>query len=84
MKVMKNTCCKDRRKQSVRKSAQYLIQWKKLTKQNYFQQINGEESSKVFLKPGEEPKAEFTFEKAIGQLRVREYCNLHGLWEIAV
>ena len=45
--------------------------------------INGEESQKVFLKPGQEPKVEFTFEN-IGQLRVREYCNLHGLWEIVV
>ncbi len=45
--------------------------------------INGDESQKVFLKPGEEPKAEFTFEN-IGQLRVREYCNLHGLWETVV
>jgi superoxide reductase len=45
--------------------------------------INGEESQKVFLKPGQEPKVEFTFEN-IGQLRVREYCNLHGLWETVV
>lgn len=45
--------------------------------------INGDGSKKVFLKPGQEPKAEFLFEN-IGKLRVREYCNLHGLWEVEV
>ncbi len=45
--------------------------------------INGDESKKVFLKPNQEPKAEFLFEN-IGELRVREYCNLHGLWETVV
>jgi len=45
--------------------------------------INGDESKKVFLKPSQEPKAEFLFEN-IGKLRVREYCNLHGLWEVEV
>lgn len=45
--------------------------------------INGDESKKVFLKAGQIPQAEFTFEN-IGQLRVREYCNIHGLWEVSV
>ena len=45
--------------------------------------INGDESKKVFLKPNQEPKAEFLFEN-IGELRVREHCNLHGLWETVV
>lgn len=45
--------------------------------------INGDESKKVFLKAGQTPQAEFTFEN-IGELRVREYCNIHGLWETVV
>lgn len=45
--------------------------------------INGDESKKVFLKAGEAPRAEFLFEN-IGQLRVREYCNIHGLWETVI
>lgn len=34
------------------------------------------ERSKVFLKPGEEPRAEFCFDVE----QARAYCNLHGLW----
>ena len=35
-----------------------------------------------FLKPGEKPKAQFkSLDKVI---KVREYCNLHGLWEKTV
>jgi superoxide reductase len=33
--------------------------------------------SRVFLKPGEKPEAEFDFEPT----SAREYCNLHGLWK---
>ena len=33
-----------------------------------------------FLKPGEEPQAQFCVDAA-GKLTVREYCNLHGLWK---
>lgn len=32
-----------------------------------------------FLKPGNPPEAEFTVNGKI--LKVREYCNLHGLWK---
>jgi len=32
-----------------------------------------------FLKPGEKPKARF--EVQAGQVTVREYCNIHGLWK---
>lgn len=32
-----------------------------------------------FLKPGEAPEAEFCIDA--GQVTVREYCNLHGLWK---
>ncbi|NLN07898.1 MAG: desulfoferrodoxin [Firmicutes bacterium] len=40
--------------------------------------IEGNESRRVFLKPGDEPKA--VFECAGKEFKVREYCNLHGLW----
>jgi superoxide reductase len=33
-----------------------------------------------FLKPGEEPEAQFCIDIA-GKLTVREYCNIHGLWK---
>ena len=36
-----------------------------------------EEVSKVFLKPGEKPEAEFCFKIK----SARAYCNLHGLWK---
>ncbi|SFL10321.1 superoxide reductase [Lachnospiraceae bacterium KH1T2] len=42
--------------------------------------LETEDSGQIqYLKPGEEPKAEFLLngKKAI---RVYEYCNLHGLW----
>ena len=35
------------------------------------------EKSKVFLKPGEKPEAEFCFKPVFA----REYCNIHGLWK---
>ena len=31
-----------------------------------------------YLKPGDEPEAEF--EVVTGKFSVREYCNVHGLW----
>jgi superoxide reductase len=36
-------------------------------------------SYKKFLKPGDEPKAEFNI--TADEIIVREYCNLHGLWK---
>jgi len=38
---------------------------------------NGEEISRVFLKPGDKPEAKFCFEVK----SAREYCNLHRLWK---
>jgi superoxide reductase len=32
-----------------------------------------------FLKPGEQPEAEFCIQAE--QITAREYCNIHGLWE---
>lgn len=36
-------------------------------------------SYKVFLDPGQEPKAFFPVDAAV--VNVRAYCNLHGLWK---
>jgi len=36
-------------------------------------------SYKKFLKPGDEPTAEFCVEAS--EIIAREYCNLHGLWK---
>ncbi len=33
----------------------------------------------VFLKPGDEPEAEFALPE--GKITAREHCNLHGLWK---
>ena len=35
------------------------------------------ETCKIFLKPGDKPEAEFSFEV----ISAREYCNVHGLWK---
>ena len=40
-------------------------------------------SYKKFLKPGDEPSAEFCLEYQ-EDLVAREYCNLHGLWKTSV
>lgn len=40
--------------------------------------IDGERSRRAFLKPGDEPGAEFECIK--GRAKARAYCNLHGLW----
>ena len=53
-----------------------------MTQEHYIEWIEvitKDSTHKVFLKPGDEPKAEFLIEKEI--LNVREYCNLHGLWK---
>ena len=41
--------------------------------------INGERVCRQFLKPGEEPAAEFGCATSASTLR--EYCNKHGLWK---
>ncbi len=48
---------------------------------HYIQLIEVVTASRVYrkyLKPGEEPVAEFSVSEEI--VSVREYCNLHGLW----
>ncbi|MHC5034565.1 MAG: desulfoferrodoxin family protein, partial [Planctomycetota bacterium] len=45
----------------------------------WVQVIRGDEACRKYLKPGQEPEAEFcgTAEGVIA----REYCNVHGLWQ---
>ena len=38
-------------------------------------------SQKVFLNPGEAPKAEFVLTDGDEVVAAYEYCNLHGLWK---
>ncbi|HNW59424.1 MAG TPA: desulfoferrodoxin [bacterium] len=54
-----------------------------MTEAHYIQWIEVITASKVLrkdLKPGEEPVAVFTVDEPV--LKVREYCNLHGLWAV--
>jgi len=41
--------------------------------------ITDNKSPKKFLKPGEEPEAEFCIQSE--NITARAYCNLHGLWK---
>ncbi|MDO4785423.1 MAG: desulfoferrodoxin [Fretibacterium sp.] len=43
--------------------------------------ICGDKICRRFLKPGEEPKAEFSGSCNCSKTIAREYCNLHGLWK---
>ncbi len=47
---------------------EHYIEWIEAT--------NGKETSKIFLNPGDEPKAEFSFSVT----SAKAYCNLHGNW----
>lgn len=51
----------------------HFIQWVEV--------INGDYVNRKYLKPGQEPVAEFYVPKQDGLL-VREYCNKHGLWQV--
>ncbi len=42
--------------------------------------INGDYVNRKYLAPGQKPEAEFYVPMQKG-LVVREYCNVHGLWE---
>lgn len=37
-------------------------------------------SYRQFLRPGQAPEA--TFELAAGKVAAREFCNVHGMWEV--
>lgn len=45
--------------------------------------INGPYVNRRYLQPGEEPRADFHVPLQKG-MTVREFCNIHGLWEFAV
>lgn len=49
----------------------HYIQWIEI--------IDGEEIHIAFLKPTDKPQALFKIQPK-GKIRVREYCNIHGLW----
>lgn len=42
--------------------------------------VNGDYVNRKYLKPGEAPEAAF-WVKAMPGMVLREYCNVHGLWE---
>lgn len=44
-----------------------------LTSENYIY--------RKYLKPAQKPQAIFTIEDGQSVIKVREYCNLHGLWK---
>ncbi len=49
----------------------HYIQW--------IQIIDGDNSSRHYLKPGQSPESVFA---GVGQnVTAREYCNIHGLWK---
>jgi len=41
--------------------------------------ITDDRALRKFLKPGEKPEAEFEIKDV--SVKVREYCNIHGLWQ---
>ena len=41
-------------------------------------QVSKNKIEKVYLKPGDEPKAKFTY---IPNATIYAFCNLHGLWK---
>ena len=45
--------------------------------------INGDYVNRKYLKPGESPEACFYVPLQKGMI-IREYCNIHGLWETVV
>jgi superoxide reductase len=60
---------------------EHLIEW--------IEVIAGNRVCRVYLSPGDAPEAEFSACGCAGgcgcgkpAVKVREYCNLHGLWEV--
>lgn len=52
-------------------TADHFIEW--------IEVVAGDTTVTAFLKPGDAPKA--CFPRLEGDLTVRAYCNLHGLWK---
>ncbi|MFO7806882.1 MAG: desulfoferrodoxin [Candidatus Moraniibacteriota bacterium] len=42
--------------------------------------VDGDLYERKFLKPGEQPKADFYLDYEPEKIMFREYCNVHGLW----
>jgi len=49
---------------------EHLIEWIEL--------VTADGALRQFIKPGDDPKAEFTTGSPV--IKVRAYCNVHGLW----
>lgn len=56
-------------------SEEHRIEWIEI--------VNGPYVNRKYLKPGEKPEALFYVPLQKGML-IREYCNIHGLWEYRV
>jgi superoxide reductase len=52
---------------------EHFIEW--------IQVVSGGKVCHTQLKPGDEPSATFACECGCGDVMVRAYCNLHGLWK---
>jgi superoxide reductase len=55
-----------------------------MTEEHYIQWVEvlvGNKAYREFLKPGQEPQAIFCIDPGNEPLVLREYCNLHGLWQ---
>lgn len=48
----------------------------------FIELITEKDTLRAFLKPGDKPEAVFKTEAT--SIKVREYCNLHGLWSVNV
>ena len=44
----------------------------------WIEAVSNEKTYRVFLAPGDVPEATFPID---GEVKVRAYCNLHGLWK---
>ena len=54
-----------------------------MIEEHYIQWIEvlvGNKAYRQFLKPGQEPQADFCIDTGGEQIVLREYCSLHGLW----
>jgi len=54
-----------------------------MTEEHYIEWIEliaDGKSYRQYLKPGDEPKAEFCLADEAAEVSAREHCNVHGLW----
>ena len=53
-----------------------------MEEKHYIEWIEAQTEDKTyikFLKPGDEPKADFKIDEKV--VKAREFCNIHGLWK---